>query len=220
MMRLPSSARHATIIPGLRAPRPWELLVFGNRQRRSGHLWSVVRGPDGPRRPVRCDGGLGVPDKDDFCRKSWWFRSTSLARRPRRLEGGVVVITGASAGIGRALAVHLSTRGARLVLAAPRVERLQELNDSLGGGHVCVQTDVAAEADCERLVARAIAAFGRIDTLICNAGYGLIRPVARLTRDEGRSLFDTNVLGTTDCIRHALPHILNQEPRDGGAGRW
>jgi NADP-dependent 3-hydroxy acid dehydrogenase YdfG len=95
----------------------------------------------------------------------------------RRIDGMVVVITGASAGIGRALAEALSARGARLALAARREDRLAELNRALGGGHLVVPTDVSIQSQCEALVRQAREHFGRIDTLVCNAGYGFLRTV-------------------------------------------
>ena len=134
----------------------------------------------------------------------------------RLIDGMVVVITGASAGIGKALAEELSPRGARLVLAARRADRLEELNRALGGGHLCLRTDVSRREDCEALIAAAVARFGRIDTLVCNAGYGILRTVAETTPDEMREIFEANVFGTADCVRAAVPHMLRQE----AAGQW
>jgi short-subunit dehydrogenase len=133
----------------------------------------------------------------------------------RNIDGMVVIITGASAGIGRALAANLSGRGARLVLAARRLERLEELNHSLGGKHLCVRTDVSRREECEHLIAAAAIHFGRIDTLVCNAGYGILRPVADTTPQQMLDIFQANVFGTADCIRAAVPHMLRQ-PFVGG----
>ena len=127
----------------------------------------------------------------------------------------VVAVTGASAGIGAALARELSARGARLALAARRLERLEALNRELGGAHLCLPTDVSRRDDCERLIAETVARFGRVDTLVCNAGYGILRRVHETTPDEAREIFQTNVFGTLDCVRAAVPHMLRQEPR-----RW
>ena len=127
----------------------------------------------------------------------------------------VVVITGASAGIGAALAEELSDRGARLVLAARRVDRLEALNTRLGGGHLCVGADVSRTGDCERLVSATIEHFGRIDTLVCNAGYGILRRVHETTAAQMSEIFQTNVFGTADCVRAAVPHMLRRE-----GGRW
>ncbi|HEV2295626.1 MAG TPA: SDR family oxidoreductase [Tepidisphaeraceae bacterium] len=132
----------------------------------------------------------------------------------RNLQDMIVVITGASAGIGKALAKALSRRGAKLVLAARREKRLESLNASLGGGHLTVVTDVANREDCQRLIERALQQFGRIDTLVCNAGYGYYRLVQNTTPDDVRKIFATNVFGTTDCIAAAMPHLLDQPLRD------
>lgn len=137
----------------------------------------------------------------------------------RSLKDMVVVITGASAGIGRALAVELSARGAKLALGARRLDRLEELNRQLGGSHLCVATDVARREDCENLIARSVERFGRIDTLVCNAGYGILRQVAETSAEEMQQIFQTNVCGTLDCIRAAMPHMRKQELRDGWRGQ-
>jgi uncharacterized protein len=133
----------------------------------------------------------------------------------RDLRGMVVVITGASAGIGRTLAEALAPRGAKLVLAARRGDRLESLNAQLGGNHLVVECDVGKREDCERLIARSIEHFGRIDTLVLNAGFGYYKLVSDTTPEEVRRIFATNVFGTTDCIAAAMPHLLKQEVRDG-----
>src|SRR5687767_9536752 len=104
----------------------------------------------------------------------------------RRIDGMVVVITGASAGIGRAVAEDLHRRGAKLVLSARRMGKLEELNATLGGGHLCVGCDVAVTEQCRGLIERAVERFGRIDTLVCNAGFGVVRTVAETTPEEVR----------------------------------
>jgi len=131
----------------------------------------------------------------------------------------VVVITGASAGIGRELAVQLSRHGARLVLSARREERLIALNESLGGGHWIIRADVSNRAECEMLIVRSVEHFGRIDTLVCNAGYGLARQIAESSAEEMAAIFQTNVFGTTDCIRAAVPVMAKQLPPDGSKWR-
>lgn len=137
----------------------------------------------------------------------------------RSINDMVVIITGASAGIGQALAVELAAGGAKLALAARRIERLEELNRQLGGAHLCLATDVGRRQDCERLVQSTIERFGRIDTLVCNAGYGFLAPVAQTMPDQIQEIFQTNVFGTLDCIRPAIPHMLRQDPRDGWRGQ-
>jgi len=137
----------------------------------------------------------------------------------RQLLDMVVVITGASAGIGKALAEKLNENGAKLLLSARREDRLAELNRALGSNHLVVRADVARPEDCERLITAAKEHFGRIDTLVCNAGYGIARALADMSHDEMAKLFATNVFGTTDCIRAAVPIMIKQEPRDGWRGQ-
>ncbi|HWE01435.1 MAG TPA: SDR family NAD(P)-dependent oxidoreductase [Tepidisphaeraceae bacterium] len=137
----------------------------------------------------------------------------------RALLDMVVIITGASAGIGRALAVELGQHGARLALAARRLDRLEALNRELGGDHLCVAADVAQTPDCVRIVDETLRRFGRIDTLVCNAGYGFQAPVAQTTDEQMLAVFQTNVIGTLACIRAATPHMLKQEMRDGWRGQ-
>jgi len=137
----------------------------------------------------------------------------------RSIDGMVVVITGASAGIGRALARDLAPLGARLALTARRLDRLEELNKELGGAHLVIRADVAIQADCERLVRESAERFGRIDTLVCNAGYGFLSTVAQTSAQCMRAIFQTNVFGTTDCISAAVPIMKRQEPRDGWRGQ-
>jgi short-subunit dehydrogenase len=137
----------------------------------------------------------------------------------RNLDGMTVAITGASAGIGRELAVALAGRGARLALAARRLDRLEELDRQLGGGHLTMRADVAVPEDCARFVAAAQAYFGRLDTLVCNAGRGLFRAIADTSAEEWRDILATNLIGTIDCVRAALPQMRKQELRDGWRGQ-
>lgn len=131
----------------------------------------------------------------------------------------VVVITGASAGIGAALARALHARGAKLVLSARRLDRVEALGAELGGAHLCLRADVSRTEDCRQLVEASLSRFGRIDTLVANAGYGLYVRADETTPEQMRAIFATNVFGTTDLIYAAAPHMLKQEPRDGWRGQ-
>ena len=133
----------------------------------------------------------------------------------RELKDMVVAITGASAGIGRALAIGLHRRGARLALGARRLDALEALNQELGGGHLIQRTDVARANDCTAFIAATQARYGRIDTLVCNAGYGLARRIGEMTPAQWQALMATNLYGTTDCIHAALPQMTAQSERDG-----
>lgn len=137
----------------------------------------------------------------------------------RELRDMVCVITGASSGIGEALAVELARGGARLVLAARRLDRLEDLNRRLGGGHLCLRVDVSKEAECRALMDAAVGRFGRIDTLVCNAGYGLIAPADTTTAEQYQRIFQTNLFGTTDCIRAVSPVMQGQNLRGGWRGQ-
>ncbi len=131
----------------------------------------------------------------------------------------VVIITGASAGIGKALAEQLALRGCKLALAARRMDRLQSLIQSIGGDHLAIEADVSSHEACERIIAQTVEKFGRIDTLVCNAGYGAVKSVVDTTPDEMQKIFAANVFGTTDCIRAAVPIMVNQSERDGSRGQ-
>lgn len=137
----------------------------------------------------------------------------------RTIRDSVILITGASAGIGRALAVELHARGAHLVLAARRLDRLHLINAALGGQHLCLKADVAVSADCHAIVEQTVAHFGRLDTIVCNAGYGLVRRVHETTEAELLAIFQTNVVGTTECIRAAVPAMQRNGIRGGYRGQ-
>lgn len=137
----------------------------------------------------------------------------------RDLAGMCIAITGASSGIGRALAVVLAKRGARLAVAARNQQALDELVRELGDGHLACRCDVAVADDCARFIAQAHAHLGRIDTLVCNAGIGLFRRIADTSTEEWRLMLDTNLLGTTACLNAAVPLMRAQPLRDGWRGQ-
>lgn len=129
------------------------------------------------------------------------------------ISGKVVVITGASSGLGEATARHLATRGARLVLGARRGERLQQLVDAIvaDGGHaLAVPTDVTDVAQVQRLVDAAIAAHGRIDVLLNNAGIMAHSPLERRKVEDWDRMIDVNLKGVLYGIAAALPHMQRQ----------
>jgi short-subunit dehydrogenase len=145
----------------------------------------------------------------------------------RTLTDMVAIITGASSGIGRALAVELSARGAKLVLSARRTDRLEALNEELMSRaqgdsvsrHLCIPADVSSREQCEMLIDKSVERFGRIDTLVCNAGYGMLRPVAETTSEQALAIFQTNLFGTLDCIRRAVPVMQKQQIVGGYRGQ-
>jgi len=129
----------------------------------------------------------------------------------------VVIVTGASAGIGKALALQLAHQGARVAIAARRAERLEQIAAdcrALGAEVLVVPTDVANEAQCRALVEKTVAAFGRLDMLINNAGLAVI---ARLEDYSDLSLFqhtmEVNFYGAVYCTYYALPHLKQTRGR-------
>jgi NADP-dependent 3-hydroxy acid dehydrogenase YdfG len=129
------------------------------------------------------------------------------------LSPKVVAITGASAGIGRATALALASEGAAVVLSARRVDRLEALVKDIaasGGRALAVPGDVTKEDDMRVLVARAVAAFGRLDVMICNAGVGYYGPLDETPPEVLRRLMDVNVLGTLYAAQAAMAVFRRQ----------
>jgi short-subunit dehydrogenase len=123
----------------------------------------------------------------------------------------VVVITGASSGIGWALANEFAKYKAHLVLAARRIDRLEALKTTLEQQSIevlTVQTDVAVQADCENLMKQAMERFGGIDILINNAGISMRAAFLDVDLDVLRRLMDVNFWGAVYCTKYALPHLL------------
>jgi NADP-dependent 3-hydroxy acid dehydrogenase YdfG len=124
------------------------------------------------------------------------------------LKDTVVAITGASAGIGRATARELARAGARVVLGARRRERLDAIEADFPGQVVAVEMDVRSPDDSRRLIAEAVERFGRLDSLIVNAGIGMYGGILDHTDDELTTMLDTNVAGSVWPIRAAVPEML------------
>src|SRR4029077_13087802 len=125
----------------------------------------------------------------------------------------VVIVTGASSGLGEATARHLSTLGAKLVLGARRIERLQKLVADIkaGDGHaVAVATDVTKRQDLERLASIAVEQFDRIDVLVNNAGIMPLAPLDKLMVDEWDRMIDVNIKGVLYGIAAVLPRMRTQ----------
>ena len=127
-------------------------------------------------------------------------------------DGPVLLITGASSGIGAATARAAAEAGYRLVLGARREDRLRRLADELGGDRraLAVACDVTEFADNEGLARAAIDAFGRIDAVFANAGFGAARGFLEESPEQWRSMVLTNVLGVAYTIRATLPHLLER----------
>lgn len=125
------------------------------------------------------------------------------------MKGKVVIITGASSGIGRALAYEFASKGCQLVLAARRIEILETMKEELAPREVLLQqTDVSMETDCKRLIDATIERFGKIDILINNAGISMRAIFEDVELDVLRKLMDVNFWGTVYCTKFALPWLL------------
>jgi len=119
----------------------------------------------------------------------------------------VVAITGASAGIGRATAVRLARDGAALALCARRADKLDAVAaevSAAGGQALAVPADVTRADDMDRFTALAVERFGRLDVMMCNAGFGIAGAIDDITPDQMQKLMDVNYTGTFLAVRAAL----------------
>ena len=126
------------------------------------------------------------------------------------LKGKVVVITGASSGIGEAMARLYSKMGAKVVLGARNEEKLSllaQIINNEGGEAVFCTTDVTKEGDCKQLIDKAVEAFGGIDVLICNAGISMRAIFDDVDLSVLHRLMDVNFWGTVYCAKYALPYL-------------
>ena len=132
----------------------------------------------------------------------------------RRLRGAVVVVTGASSGIGAATALACGREGMRVVLAARRAERLATVAAAVrtaGGEARVAPTDVGDEAAVRALIDGTVAAWGRVDVLVNNAGIGLLAAVAETSAAEFDAIMRVNFLGAVYGVLAALPHMRRQD---------
>jgi short-subunit dehydrogenase len=129
-------------------------------------------------------------------------------------ESLVVVITGASSGIGKALALEYLHRGAKISLAARKLDALEAIKNKFpdrGGDILVTQCDVTSEGDCRNLMTQTIAAFGQIDILINNAGISMRALFEDVDLEVIREVMDVNFWGTVYCTKYALPFILQRK---------
>jgi len=127
------------------------------------------------------------------------------------MKDKVVVITGASSGIGKALAFEFARRNANIVIAARDSEKLGKMEEVLitfGVQVLSVKTDVTVESDCKNLIDKAIERFGKINVLICNAGISMRALFTEVDLSVLHKLMDTNFWGTVYSTKYALPYLL------------
>jgi NADP-dependent 3-hydroxy acid dehydrogenase YdfG len=130
----------------------------------------------------------------------------------QEIKDKVVVITGASSGLGEATARRLAREGAKLVLGARRLERLRALAEELSlGDEAVVQTDVTDREQVENLVKHAVQTHGRVDAIINNAGLMPLSPLEALRVEDWDRMIDVNLKGTLYGIAAALPHMKEQQ---------
>jgi NADP-dependent 3-hydroxy acid dehydrogenase YdfG len=136
-----------------------------------------------------------------------------------RLTGTVALVTGASSGIGAATADALAAQGATVALAARRRDRLEDLAGGIrerGGTALVLESDITDERQAVAAVEQTVSEFGRLDTLVNNAGLMLLGPITGAPLDEWKRMVDLNVMGLLYCAHAALPHLIKaaeNEPR-------
>ncbi len=128
------------------------------------------------------------------------------------MKGKVVIITGASSGIGKALAKEYFSRGACLSLGARRKDQLEALKSELNSSDIlCIETDVAKQDDCKRLIDLTVEKFGHIDVLINNAGISMRALFKDMDIEVMHRLMNVNFYGTVYCTKYALPYLIESK---------
>ena len=130
------------------------------------------------------------------------------------IKGKVVVITGASSGMGEAAAKHLSALGATVVLGARRVDRIEKLAKEIqdkGGKTLAIAMDVTQREQVKKVVESAVQQFGRVDVILNNAGVMPLSPMDRLNVEEWDKMIDVNIKGVLNGIASVLPYMKAQK---------
>jgi NADP-dependent 3-hydroxy acid dehydrogenase YdfG len=130
------------------------------------------------------------------------------------IKGKVVVITGASSGMGEAAAKHLSSLGATVILGARRADRIEKLANEIrdkGGKALAIAMDVTQRDQVKRMVDATVEQFGRVDVILNNAGIMPLSPMERLNVDEWDKMIDVNIKGVLNGIAAVLPYMKEQK---------
>jgi short-subunit dehydrogenase len=147
----------------------------------------------------------------DFCAKAFPPGIKKMTTPSSFFRGKSAMITGASSGIGEELALQLAALGAKLTIAARRPEELERVAQKIvAQGHakpLVVACDVARDGDLERVVAETVRQHGKLEVVFANAGFGVVGPLRKLTIEDYRRQFETNVFGVLRTIYAALPEL-------------
>jgi NADP-dependent 3-hydroxy acid dehydrogenase YdfG len=130
------------------------------------------------------------------------------------IKGKVVVITGASSGLGEAAAKHLAALGASVVLGARRADKIERLSkqiNDIGGKSLAIAVDVTKRDQVKQFVDSAVKHFGRVDVILNNAGIMPLSPIDRLNVDEWDTMIDVNIKGVLNGIAAVLPYMKEQK---------
>jgi len=130
------------------------------------------------------------------------------------IKDQVVIVTGASSGIGYATAIAIAKAGAKVAVGARRVDKLEQLKkdiEKIGGECITVACDVTKRSDCENLINAEMKKWNRIDILVNNAGLMPLSFVKNLKIDEWDQMIDVNIKGVMYCTAAAIPHMLAQK---------
>ncbi|MCL2413646.1 MAG: SDR family oxidoreductase [Bacteroidales bacterium] len=126
----------------------------------------------------------------------------------------VAVVTGASSGIGKAIAFELARRGTKVVLSARREDKLQDVVQTIrdnGGEAIYDVMDVTVEEECKKLIDKTINQYGKLDILVCNAGISMRANFKDVNMDVLHRLMDVNFWGTVYCAKYALPYLIESK---------
>lgn len=129
----------------------------------------------------------------------------------KNVEGKVVIITGASSGIGRASAELLAVNGAKVILSARRESKLKKIADTIGKNAAFFPSDVTKEDSMKKLVGFARERFGRIDVLFANAGIMPVGNLSQLKTNEWNDMVDINIRGVLNAVAAVLPEFIGQQ---------
>jgi NADP-dependent 3-hydroxy acid dehydrogenase YdfG len=129
------------------------------------------------------------------------------------LAGKSILIVGASAGLGQAMAEAAARRGAYLTLAARRLDRLEEIRATLDGEVTVVPCDVTEEGSCSRVVDQAVARFGRLDVLVYSAGCSPLGAMIETPVAKWKAVFEVNTIGAAVTMAAAAPHLCRSRGR-------